>query len=157
MGMESARSWLAARGFEDRIRELNVSSATVDLAAQALGVEPGCIAKTLSFYDGDSAMLILAAGNAKIDNHKFKEQFGFKAKMLSPTDALAFTGHAVGGICPFGLTNPLRVYLDVSLRSYPVVYPACGTSSSAVSLTCSELEEASEAMGWVDVTKQPAQ
>ena len=77
--------------------------------------------------------------------------------MLSPTDALAFTGHAVGGICPFGLTNPLRVYLDVSLRSYPVVYPACGTSSSAVSLTCSELEEASEAMGWVDVTKQPAQ
>ena len=88
MGMESARSWLAARGFEDRIREFNVSSATVDLAAQALGVEPGCIAKTLSFYDGDSAMLILAAGNAKIDNHKFKEQFGFKAKMLSPTDEI---------------------------------------------------------------------
>lgn len=156
MGMESARAWLAARGFEERIREFDVSSATVELAAGALGVEPGCIAKTLSFYDGDSALLILAAGDAKIDNHKFKEQFGFKAKMLSAEDALAFTGHAVGGICPFGLANPLRVYLDNSLRRYSVVYPACGTASSAVSLTCSELEEASEAMGWVDVTKEPA-
>ena len=155
MGMESARAWLAARGYEDRIREFEVSSATVELAAAALGVEPGCIAKTISLYDGDSAMLILAAGDAKIDNHKFKEQFGFKAKMLSPEDALEFTGHAVGGICPFGLARKLRVFLDVSLKRFPVVYPACGTSSSAVRLTCSELEEASEAMGWVDVCKLP--
>ena len=153
MGMETARAWLAARGFEDRIREFDVSSATVELAAQALGVEPGCIAKTISLYDGESAMLILAAGDVKIDNHKFKEQFGFKAKMLSPEDALSFTGHAVGGICPFGLTNPLRVFLDVSLKRFDHIYPACGTAASAVQLTCSELEEASEAMGWVDVCK----
>jgi len=153
MGMESARAWLAARGLEDRIREFSVSSATVELAAQALGVEPGRIAKTLSFYDKESALLILAAGDAKIDNRKFKDQFGFKAKMLTPEDVLRFTGHAVGGICPFGLAEPLRVYLDRSLRRYDTVYPACGTSSSAVVLTCDELERASEAAGWVDVTK----
>ncbi len=155
MGMTSARAWLAARGLEDRIREFDVSSATVELAAQALGVEPGCIAKTLSFYDGESALLVLAAGDAKIDNHKFKAEFGFKAKMLSPDDALRLTGHPVGGICPFGLANPLRIYLDASLRRHATVYPACGTSSSAVALTCAELEQASEAMGWVDVTKDP--
>lgn len=156
MGMESARAWLAARGLEDRIREFEVSSATVELAAQALGVEPGHIAKTLSFYDGESALLILAAGDAKIDNRKFKDRFGFKAKMLSPDDALRFTGHAVGGICPFGLAAPLPVYLDASLRRYDTVYPACGTGSSAVALTCDELERASEAAGWVDVTKDMA-
>lgn len=155
MGMETARAWLAARGFEDRIRTFDVSSATVDLAAQALGVEPGHIAKTISLYDGDSAMVILAAGDAKIDNRKFKDQFGFKAKMLTPEDALRFTGHAVGGICPFGLANPLRVYLDESLRRFDMVYPACGTASSAVALTCSELEQASEAIGWIDVCKLP--
>jgi len=153
MGMESARAWLAARGLEDRIREFSVSSATVELAAQALGVEPGRIAKTLSFYDGESALLILAAGDAKIDNRKFKDQFGFKAKMLTPEDVLRFTGHAVGGVCPFGLAEPLPVYLDRSLQRYDTVYPACGTSSSAVVLTCDELERASEAAGWVDVTK----
>ena len=155
VAMESARAWLAARGFEERIQTFTVSSATVELAAQAVGVEPGCIAKTISLYDGESAMLILAAGDAKIDNHKVKEQFGRKPKMLSPEDALRFTGHAVGGICPFGLANPLRVFLDASLRRFPVVYPACGTASSAVQLTCSELEEVSEAMGWVDVCKLP--
>ena len=155
MGMESARAWLAARGFEDRIRTFEVSSATVDLAAQALGVEPGHIAKTISLWDGDSALLILAAGDAKIDNRKFKDQFGFKAKMLPAEDALRFTGHAVGGICPFGLANPLRVYLDESLRRFQTVYPACGTSNSAVALTCSELEQASEAMGRIDVCKLP--
>lgn len=154
MGMESARAWLAARGFEDRIRVFSVSSATVELAAQALGVEPGHIAKTLSFYDGESALLVLTAGDAKIDNRKFKDQFGFKARMLTPEDALRFTGHAVGGICPFGLAEPLRVWLDRSLRRYDVVYPACGTASSAVALTCGELEQASEAAGWVDVTKE---
>lgn len=153
MGMESARAWLAARGFEERIREFSVSSATVELAAQALGVEPGHIAKTLSFYDGDSALLVLAAGDAKIDNRKFKDQFGFKAKMLSPEDALRFTGHPVGGICPFGLAQPLRVWLDRSLRRFDTVYPACGTASSAVALSCDELELASDAQGWVDVTK----
>lgn len=154
MGMESARAWLAARGLEDRIREFSVSSATVELAAQTLGVEPGRIAKTLSFYDGESALLVLAAGDAKIDNRKFKEQFGFKARMLTPDDALRFTGHAVGGICPFGLAQPLPVYLDRSLQKYDTVYPACGTSNSAVALSCDELERASEAAGWVEVTKE---
>lgn len=154
MGMESARAWLAARGLEDRIREFSVSSATVELAAAALGVEPGRIAKTLSFYDGEGALLVLAAGNARIDNHKFKERFGIKAKMLAPEDVLRFTGHAVGGVCPFGLARPLRVWLDRSLRRYDTVYPACGTASSAVALTCAELEQASEAAGWVDVTKE---
>lgn len=153
MGMESARAWLAARGLEDRIREFSVSSATVELAAQALGVEPGRIAKTLSFYHGESALLVLAAGDAKIDNRKFKDQFGCKAKMLTPEDALRFTGHAVGGICPFGLAQPLEVYLDRSLLRYDVVYPACGTGSSAVALSCDELERASQSAGWVDVTK----
>lgn len=153
MGMETARAWLAARGFEDRIRTFQVSSATVELAARALGVEPGRIAKTISLYSGESAMLILAAGDARIDNRKFKDRFGFKAKMLSPEDALKFTGHAVGGICPFGLANPLAVYLDESLRRFDIVYPACGTSSSAVALTCEELERAGEAKGWVDVCK----
>ena len=123
--------------------------------AQALGVEPGHIAKTISLYDGESAMVILAAGDAKIDNRKFKERFGFKAKMLSPEDALRFTGHEVGGICPFGLASPLRVYLDVSLRRFDTVYPACGTANSAVRLTCDELEKASEALGWVDLCKLP--
>ena len=153
MGMETARAWLAARGFEDRIRTFQVSSATVELAARALGVEPGRIAKTISLYSGESAMLILAAGDAKIDNRKFKDRFGFKAKMLSPEDALKFTGHAVGGICPFGLAEPLAVYLDESLHRFDIVYPACGTSSSAVALTCEELERAGEAAGWVDVCK----
>ena len=157
MSMEPARAWLAQRGFEERIHTFEVSSATVELAAQALGVEPGHIAKTISLYDGESAMVILAAGDAKIDNRKFKERFGFKAKMLSPEDALRFTGHAVGGICPFGLANPLEVYLDESLRRFDTVYPACGTSSSAVALTCQELEQASEAKGWVDVCKLPDQ
>ena len=109
----------------------------------------------LSFLLETSALLVLAAGDAKIDNHKFKAEFGFKAKMLSPDDALRLTGHPVGGICPFGLANPLRIYLDASLRRHATVYPACGTSSSAVALTCAELEQASEAMGWVDVTKDP--
>ena len=155
MGMDTARAWLAARGFADRIRTFEVSSATVELAARALGVEPGRIAKTISLYSGESAMLILAAGDAKIDNRKFKDRFGFKAKMLSPEDALKFTGHAVGGICPFGLAELLAVYLDESLRRFDLVYPACGTSSSAVALTCQELERASEAAGWVDVCKLP--
>ena len=155
MSMEPARAWLAQRGFEERIRTFEVSSATVELAAQALGVEPGHIAKTISLYDGESAMVILAAGDAKIDNRKFKDRFGFKAKMLSPEDALRFTGHEVGGICPFGLASPLRVYLDVSLRRFDTVYPACGTANSAVRLTCDALEKASEALGWVDLCKLP--
>ena len=153
MGMESARAWLAARGFEDRIREFDVSSATVELAAQALGVEPGCIAKTISLYDGDSAMLILAAGDAKIDSHKFKEQFGFKAKMLAPEEALRLTGHAVGGVCPFAVPDTVRVCLDVSLRRFDTVFPACGSANSAIELTCEDLFAYSRAREWVDVCK----
>ena len=133
MSMEPARAWLAQRGFEERIHTFEVSSATVELAAQALGVDL-------------SGVELAALSHGHYD---------FKAKMLSPEDALRFTGHEVGGICPFGLASPLRVYLDVSLRRFDTVYPACGTANSAVRLTCDELEKASEALGWVDLCKLP--
>ena len=153
MGMESARAWLAARGFEDRIREFDVSSATVELAAQALGVEPGCIAKTISLYDGDSAMLILAAGDARIDNGKYKARFHTKARMIPHDEVEPLIGHGVGGVCPFGVNEGIPVYLDESLRRFDVVYPAAGTPNSAVELSLEELERASQASGWVDVCK----
>lgn len=153
MSMERARVHLAKYGLEDRIRELTESSATVALAAQALGCEPARIAKTLSFEDGESAILILAAGDARIDNAKFKHRFGMKAKMLGAERVEPLIGHAVGGVCPFGVNEGVPVYLDESLRRFDIVYPAAGTSASAVQLTLPELERASEAQGWVDVTK----
>lgn len=153
MSMERARAHLAKYGLEDRIRELTESSATVALAAQALGCEPARIAKTLSFEDGESAILILAAGDARIDNAKFKHRFGMKAKMLGAERVEPLIGHAVGGVCPFGVNEGVPVYLDESLRRFDIVYPAAGTSASAVQLTLPELERASEAQGWVDVTK----
>lgn len=153
MSMERARAHLAKYGLEDRIRELTESSATVALAAQALDCEPARIAKTLSFEDGESAILILAAGDARIDNAKFKHRFGMKAKMLSAERVEPLIGHAVGGVCPFGVNEGVPVYLDESLRRFDIVYPAAGTSASAVQLTLPELERASEAQGWVDVTK----
>lgn len=153
MSMERARVHLAKYGLEDRIRELTESSATVALAAQALGCEPARIAKTLSFEDGESAILILAAGGARIDNAKFKHRFGMKAKMLGAERVEPLIGHAVGGVCPFGVNEGVPVYLDESLRRFDIVYPAAGTSASAVQLTLPELERASEAQGWVDVTK----
>ncbi len=153
MSIERARAHLARYGLEDRIRELTVSSATVALAAEALGCEPARIAKTLSFENGEGAILILAAGDARIDNAKFKHRFGIKARMLSAERVEPLIGHGVGGVCPFGVNGGIPVYLDESLRRFDIVYPAAGTAASAVILTLSELERASEADGWVDVTK----
>ena len=153
MSIERARAHLARYGLEDRIRERTVSSATVALAAQALCCEPARIAKTRSFENGEGAILILAAGDARIDNAKFKHRFGMKAHMLSAERVEPLIGHGVGGVCPFGVNEGIPVYLDESLRRFDTVYPAAGTAASAVMLTLPELERASEADGWVDVTK----
>ena len=155
MSIETVRLFLREKGFEDRIREFGVSSATVNLAAQAVGCEPARIAKTLSFLVDGRCVLIVAAGDAKIDNSKYKAQFHTKAKMLTPDQVLEFTGHAVGGVCPFALEHPERVttYLDVSLRRFGAVYPAAGSSNSAIRLTCDELSEYAHSVGWIDVCK----
>ena len=153
MSIERARAHLAKYGLEDRIRELTVSSATVALAAEALGCEPARIAKTLSFENGEGAILVIAAGDARIDNAKFKHRFGMKAHMLSAERVEPLIGHGVGVVCPFGIHEGIPVYLDESLKRFDIVYPAAGTAASAVMLTLSELERASEADGWVDVTK----
>ena len=153
MSMDKARAHLRRCGLEDRIIDLAESSATVELAAQALHCEPEHIAKTLSFVQGEGALLILAAGNARIDNGKFKARFGMKAKMLPAEKVEALVGHAVGGVCPFGVNPGVPVYLDESLRRYDVIYPAAGNDHSGVRLTVEELYRASEAQGFVDVTK----
>ena len=154
MSIEKGRAYLRQRGYEDRIKEFDVSSATVELAAQAVGCEPARIAKTLSFVHEDGALLIVCAGDAKVDNSKFKALFHHKATMLTPDQALAFTGHAVGGVCPFAIEHPgVTVYLDISLRRFDIVYPAAGSSNSAIGLTCAELAEYSRSSGWVDVCK----
>ena len=153
MSMDKARAHLRRCGLEDRIIELAESSATVELAAQALHCEPEHIAKTLSFVQGEGALLILAAGNARIDNGKFKARFGMKAKMIPAEKVEALVGHAVGGVCPFGVNPGVPVYLDESLRRYDVIYPAAGNDHSGVRLTVDELYRASEAHGFVDVTK----
>ena len=153
MSIERARAHLQKHGLEDRIKEFTVSSATVALAAQALGCEPERIAKSLSFEKGDGAILVLAAGDARIDNAKFKAQFGMKPKMLAAEKVEPLIGHGIGGVCPFGVNPGVPVYLDESLKRFDYVYPAAGTSASAVYLTIPELERASECVGWVDVTK----
>ena len=153
MSIDRARAHLAKHGLEDRIRELTVSSATVALAAEALSCEPARIAKSLSFENGEGAILVLAAGDARIDNAKFKHRFGMKAKMLAAEKVEPLIGHGVGGVCPFGVNENVPVYLDESLRRFDYVYPAAGTAASAVYLTLPELERASECEGWVDVTK----
>lgn len=153
MAIERVRAYLKAFGAEDRILEFPVSSATVALAAEALGCEPARIAKTLSFTSGESSILVVAAGDAKVDNAKFKARFSMKAKMLSPEDAERLVGHAVGGVCPFGVNEGIPVYLDESLRRFQTVYPACGSSNSAIELTLEELERFSGAQTWVDVCK----
>ena len=153
MSIEKARVHLKKHGLDERIIELSVSSATVALAAEALGCEPAHIAKTLSFEHGDSAILVLAAGDARIDNPKFKAQFGVKARMLSAEKVEPLIGHAIGGVCPFGINPGIPVYLDESLRAFDIVYPAAGNSASGVRLTVDELERASEAAGWVNVCK----
>ena len=153
MSIERVRAFFKARGMEDRVLEFPVSSATVELAARALGCEPCRIAKTLSFLVEGRAVLIVAAGDAKVDNHKYKAQFGTKARMLSPEEVTALIGHAVGGVCPFAVNEGVAVYLDESLRRFVTVYPACGSSNSAIELTIPELEEYSASSGWIDVCK----
>ncbi|MBR4038983.1 MAG: YbaK/EbsC family protein [Clostridia bacterium] len=154
MSIERARAHLRRHGLEERIQEFTVSSATVALAAEALGCEPARIAKSLSFESGESAILVIAAGDARIDNAKFKQRFAMKAKMLSAEKVEPLIGHGVGGVCPFGVNEGILVYLDESLRRFDHVYPAAGTPASAVYLTIGELERASECAGWVDVCKQ---
>lgn len=153
MSIERARAHLAKYNLDSRIREFNVSSATVELAAKALNTENARIAKTLSYLVDGSAVLIVAAGDVRIDNPKFKAAFHTKAKMLTPEQAEAMIGHAVGGICPFGVNEGVKVYLDQSLRRFGTVFPACGTASSAVELSIDELERASEYIAWVDIAK----
>ena len=154
MSIEKVRAFFAARGREGDIREFSVSSATVELAAVAAGCEAARIAKTLSFAVGDGCVLVVCAGDTRIDNAKFKAHFHTKAKMLSPEEVVAFTGHAVGGVCPFAIENPaVTVWLDISLRRFATVFPAAGSSQSAIELTPEELEEYAAAAGWVDVCK----
>lgn len=154
MAIEAVRDYFAQFGLQDNILEFETSSATVELAAQALGCAPGRIAKTLSFTLADgTAVLVVAAGDGKIDNAKFKQQFHCKAKMMAPEEALAKTGHAVGGVCPFAVPEQVQVYLDESLKRFQTVFPACGSGNSAIELALPELERYSRARGWVDVCK----
>lgn len=151
MSVEKVREYLTRFCMADRIREFDVSSATVELAAAAVGVEPARIAKTLSFRGKEeSCILVVTAGDKRIDNRKFKDRFGFKARMLSAGEAVAFTGHAVGGVCPFALPAGVKVYLDESLKRFETVFPAVGSSSSAIELTCDELARCSGGE-WVDI------
>lgn len=153
MAIEKVKAYFEKYGMKERVLELDVSSATVELAAAALHCEPQRIAKTLSFMVEDHVVLVVAAGDAKIDNHKYKTQFGTKAKMLSPEEVETLVGHAVGGVCPFAVNGGVDVYLDVSLKRFETVFPACGSSNSAIELTIAELEKFSGAAGWIDVCK----
>lgn len=153
MAIEKVKAYFREHGMEERIQEFDESSATVELAAKALHCEPQRIAKTLSFMLENEAVLIVAAGDAKIDNPKYKEKFGTKAKMLSLDEVETLVGHAVGGVCPFVVNEGVKVYLDVSLKRFETVFPACGSSNSAIELTIPELEEYSGYVEWVDVCK----
>ena len=154
MPREAAEKDLREKGFIDRLIVLEENTATVQLAAQALGVEPGRIAKTLSFIIKDQPVLIVFEGTARIDNGKFKRAFGTKARMISPEQVEALTGHAPGGVCPFGRKAGVPVYLDVSLRNYDPVYPAAGDDHTAVRLALYDLDAAMAPAGWVDVSKE---
>ncbi len=156
MSFERVKQWLAERGYGDRAVSFDVSSATVPLAARALGVEEARIAKTLSFKGADDeAIIVVAAGDARVDNPRFKAQFGLKARMLTPEEALELTGFQVGGVCPFDLKPGARLYLDASLKRFDTVYPACGSANSAVRVTPDELQHITQGE-WVDVCKLPA-
>jgi len=157
MSKQSALGHLAKWGKgESDVIDTGESTATVALAAQAIGVEPDRIAKSLAVYaQGGGALLVVAAGTARLDNQKFKAQFGFKPRMLSPEDTAEFTGHQPGGVCPFGLPEGVEVYLDRSLEGFDTVFPACGTTSSSIKMTLSELKECSLSKGWIDVCKSP--
>lgn len=153
MSLEAVKAYFHTLGREQDVRELNESSATVELAAQALGVEGARIAKTLSFLTREGCILIVAAGDAKIDNAKYKAQFSCKASMVPREECEKLTGHAAGGVCPFCNPADVRVYLDRSLRRFDTVFPACGSANSAIELTCDELMRFSHAQGWIDVCK----
>ena len=156
MSLEKAKAYLAEKGYADHVIELEDSSATVQLAAQALGVEPGMIAKTMSFLIGEEAILILTEGTARVDNRKYKDTFHMKAKMIPFEEVENWIGHAPGGVCLFGIKEGVKVYLDESLKQFDTVYPAAGNDHSAVKLTIAELEEVAGAVGWVDVCKELA-
>ena len=153
MSIELAREYLEKFGIEDRIQEFTVSSATVSLAAEALGCAPQRIAKTMAFLVDGAAILIVAAGDVKVDNSKYKQQYHTKAKMLSPDELVEMVGHAMGGVCPFGVKEGVTVYLDESLKRFETVFPACGSANSAIELTIPELEQYSGYDCWVDVCK----
>lgn len=153
MSIEKVREYMKQFGRDGDILEMDESTATVELAAKALGTEEARIAKSLSFYNGDDAMVIVVAGDAKIDNKKFKEYFGFKARMLAPEDTVKFTGHAIGGVCPFALPENITVYLDDSMKRFETMFPACGSSNSAIELKLNELEQISKTKEWIDVCK----
>ncbi|MBP3446366.1 MAG: YbaK/EbsC family protein [Clostridia bacterium] len=154
MSIQAGKEYLKQFGLDGKVLEFEVSSATVELAAQAVGVEGKRIAKTLSFKIGEDAILILAAGDAKIDNKKYKTTFGAKAKMLTPDEVVELIGHAIGGVCPFGINDGVKTYLDESLKRFETVFPAVGSSNSAIELTTDELEKyAQNYVGWVDVCK----
>ncbi|GAB3698362.1 YbaK/EbsC family protein [Mariniluteicoccus flavus] len=155
MGLEQARSALAQHGLGDRVREFATSSATVELAAAAVGCEPARIAKTLSFFVADSPMLVVFAGDARIDNRRWKETFGVKAKMIPAELVEGLIGHGVGGVCPFGVRAGVPIHLDASLRRFATVFPAAGSPNSCVELSLGELELASGSTDWVDVAKLP--
>ena len=153
MSIEKVKAYFAAQGMLSRVMEFEVSSATVELAAAALSCEPCRIAKTLSFMVDGAPILIVAAGDAKVDNPRYKAQFGTKAKMLTPDEAVELVGHAVGGVCPFATNAGVKVYLDESLKRFQTIFPACGSSNSAIELTIPELEQHAGACAWVDVCK----
>ncbi|MEG0129051.1 YbaK/EbsC family protein [Clostridium sp.] len=153
MAIENVRKYFKEKGITNEILEFQDSTSTVELAAAALGVEGARIAKSLSFKEDDGAILVVAAGDTKIDNRKFKEEFGYKAKMLSPDEVIEFTGHGIGGVCPFGMAKDINVYLDESMKRFTTVFPACGSANSAVELTLEELYQYSGAVKWVDVCK----
>ena len=155
MSIEKGREYLKQFGVEDRVREFTVSSATVELAAQALGVEGARIAKTLSFKSGEGCILVVTAGDARIDNHKFKDKFHMKASMPSADEVLRLVGHPVGGVCPFGINEGVNVYIDESVKRFNTIFPAVGSDNSAVELTPDELFRFSRAAEWVDVCKLP--
>lgn len=155
MAFEKAKAYLTEKGLGDRVMEFEVSSATVELAAAAIGTEPERIAKSLTFMTPEGPVLIVCAGDAKVANPKYKAQFRTKAVMLSFDQVEELIGHAVGGVCPFGINPGVQVFLDESLKRFDIVYPACGSSNSAVKLTLQELEEACEGAPWVDVCKLP--
>ena len=153
MSIEKVREYFKKNNMENRIKEFEVSSATVELAAKAVNCEPAIIAKTLSFKIDEKPILIVIAGDAKIDNHKYKERYGKKAKMLTHEEVLNLIGHPIGGVCPFAINDGVEVYLDESLKRFKTIYPACGSSNSAIELSIEELEKYSNYSSWVNVCK----